>query len=131
MDIKILTSMTSISESERDCFVIFVDAEDNGIDLGVQHMMSFISSYLPEWYKNEPNFESQFAKVLDTTITVLEQKIRQVISELYAKTLIRERSTSSTYFSNHILEIPSQTIPWLDTIVTLISNMLLKIKLLL
>lgn len=93
----------------------FVDAEDNGIDLGL-HYMSFISSYLPEWYESEPKFESQFAKVLDTTITVLEQKIRQVISEIYATELIRERNKSSMYFSNHILEIPSQTIPWLDTV---------------
>lgn len=93
----------------------FVDAEDNGIDLGL-HYMSFISSYLPEWYESEPKFESQFAKVLDTTITVLEQKIRQVIVEVYATKIIRERTNSSIYFSNHILEIPSQTIPWLETV---------------
>ena len=99
----------------------FVDAEDNGIDLGL-HYMSFISSYLPEWYESNPNFENQFAKVLDTSITVLKQKIRQAIAEVYATEAIRERTKSNMYFSNHILEIPSQTIPWLETICNINSE---------
>lgn len=112
---KVTQSYSNVVDSIDKNVIKFVDAEDNGIDLGL-HYMSFISSYLPEWYESEPNFENQFTKVLDTTITVLEQKIRQVISEIYATELIREQSKSSMYFSNHILEIPSQTIPWLDTV---------------
>lgn len=92
----------------------YVDAEDNGVDLG-SHCMSFITSFLPEFYVNEPDFNGQFAKVLNPTITILEQKIKQFISEAYAdkitSKLIREK------LSNYILEIPSQTFPWLKPVI--------------
>lgn len=93
----------------------YVDAEDNGIDLGVHHM-SFISSYLPKWYEIEPNFNLQFVRVLNTTIAILEQEINRIIGEVYATNEINKRIKSSIYISNCILEIPSQTMPWIETI---------------
>ena len=91
----------------------FVDAEDNGIVSG-SHCMDFVSIYLPEWYESNPNFEEQFDKVLSTALSRLEQNIRQVIAQTYANILIQKRIAAPEYFSNHILEIPSQTTPWLD-----------------
>lgn len=90
----------------------YIDAEDNGKDLG-KHDMSFISSYLPAWYENNPNFEKQFSKALNITLNVLEQKIQHIISETYAEKILRERVND---ISDYILEIPSQTFPWLKAI---------------
>ena len=93
----------------------YVDAEDNGIELG-EHHLSFISSFLPMWYESKPDFDLQFSKVLSTTITVLEREIGQIIGEVYATKEILNRTESCMFFSDSILEIPSQTIPWLTTI---------------
>ena len=119
----------------------FVDAEDNGIDLSSSHCMSFISDFLPvpTYFNNTPDFEEQFRKALDATITILEHKIRKainknkndscfklvsasiaivkhkaikMIAKPYAKKLIKNRLMDDRYFSNNILEIPIQTLPW-------------------
>lgn len=78
--------------------------------------MSFISSYLPKWYETEPDFNEQFIRVLNTTMTILEQEIVRTIGEVYATKEITERIKSSVFFSNCILEIPSQTMPWIETV---------------
>lgn len=94
----------------------YVDAKDSDPDLvSGLHPMSFVSSYLPEWYESGPNFEDQFAKVLDTAISILEQQIRYTIAQTYATKLIREWITT-TRLSNHILEIPSQTVLWKEPV---------------
>lgn len=99
----------------------YVDAEDNGIELG-SHPLSFISSYLPAWYDSSPNFDIQFYKVLEITINVLKQKIQEVIAQVYADTVINKRVKEEEYLSNHILEIPCQVFPWLKPICAFNQN---------
>ncbi len=105
-------SCSTIVETIDKEIVQYIDAKDNGIDLGT-HDISFISSYLPAWYENKPDFEKQFSKALNITLNVLEQKIQQIISETYAEKVLRERVKN---VSDYILEIPSQTFPWLKAI---------------
>ena len=102
---------SNIARTIDENVIQFVDAENNGIDLGL-HCFSFISTYLPEWYESNPNFE----KLLHIVISVLEQNIRQKIAQAYATEVVRNRVTTTQYFSNRILEIPSQTTPWLEPV---------------
>lgn len=111
-----------------------VDAEDNGID-DEKHIFSYISSFIPSWYNFETgadmSFEIKFLKVLNITIEILQEKIDQTISTCFASKLIQDRLTPTSvvsleqlengegYFSDNILELPCQNIPWVETITNL------------
>lgn len=99
-----------------DEIISLVDAEDNG-KLCDKHCFSFISSFLPIWNEANPDFDGQFLKALKITIKVLENEIVQLISQRLAKDELKNRWKDIKYFSNNILEIPSQTVPWLETTV--------------
>lgn len=106
---------SNIAETVDTDIIQYVDAEDNGIEMGT-HCMSFISSYLPAWYESSPDFDNSFYKVLKTTIDVLTHKITKIIEETYADKIINKLIQDKRYLSNFILEIPSQTTPWLKPI---------------
>lgn len=108
-----------IYELFDNLFISLVDCEDNGI-LTKKHCFSFISSFLPLWFNsNIDNFNNQFLKVLSTTIAVLEEELKTTIGKVIAKETIINNWNNCNYFKNGILEIPSQTIDWMETVVNI------------
>lgn len=100
-----------------DCFISLVDCEDNGIPTET-HCFSFISSFLPLWFHNtQDDFNNQFYTALVTTIAVLEQELKTTIGREIAKDIITSNWNSLDHFYNGILEIPSQTIDWVETVI--------------
>ena len=109
----------SIFQSFDDSFIALVDCEDNGVPTA-KHSFSFISSFLPLWFDNSTDdFNNQFYKVLTTTITVLEEELKTAIGKEMAKTILLSNWNDDNYFSNGILEIPSQTIDWVETVINI------------
>lgn len=99
-----------------DTIISLVDCEDNGIS-SEKHLFSFISDFLPLWFERKPDFDKQFYQVLKIVIEVLEQNIIKNISDVISENILLYNYSNSKYFSNGILEIPSQTINWLDTVI--------------
>lgn len=109
----------SISELFDDLFISLIDCEDNGIPTE-KHYFSFISSFLPLWFNsNVDNFNDQFSKALLTTIAVLEEALKTTIGKVIAKDTIISNWNNSNYFKNGILEIPSQTMDWVETVINI------------
>ena len=108
-----------IFESFDSLYISLVDCEDNGIST-VGHCFSFISSFLPLWFNsNTDSFNSQFNKALLTTIAILEEELKTTIGKAIAKNAIISNWNDDNCFKNGILEIPSQTIDWIETVVNL------------
>ena len=108
-----------IFETFDSLYISLVDCEDNGIST-VSHSFSFISSFLPLWFdSNIDSFNIQFNKALLTTISILEEELKATIGKFIAKNVIISNWSSNTYSNNGILEIPSQTIDWLETVIKL------------
>lgn len=102
-----------------DLFISLVDCEDNGV-LTEKHCFSFIPSFLPLWFNsNVGNFNNQFLKVLLTTIVVLEEELKTTIGKVIAKDTIISNWNNFNYFKNGILEIPSQTMDWVETVISI------------
>ncbi len=99
-----------------DTIISLVDCEDNGIS-SEKHLFSFISDFLPLWFERNPDFDKQFYQVLKIVIEVLEQNIIKNISDVISENILHYNYSNSKYFSNCILEIPSQTINWLETVI--------------
>ena len=112
-------NMNEIFNSFDESFISPVDCEDNGISTAT-HCFSFISSFLPLWFNNSSeNFNNQFYKVLNTTIMVLEEQLKTIIGKEVAKTIITNNWNDNNYYNNGILEIPSQTLNWVDTVLSI------------
>lgn len=101
--------------------ISLVDCEDNGIK-AEKHCFSFIPDFLPLWNESDECFESQFYKVLKITVKVLIQELNHSIATVMAEKTLKCNWKNKKYFFNNILEIPSQTIPWLETIVEINSS---------
>lgn len=94
-----------------------VDAEDSGVDLGQGlHGVSFIPTFRPRWYNKKPDYDGKFLKVLEATIEVLEEKIENTIDRVYAKEIIKPLLKQPEFFSNGILQIPAQIVPWEEAV---------------
>lgn len=107
------------SELFDNLFISLVDCEDNGISTE-NHCFSFISSFLPLWFNTDTkNFNNQFSKALSTTIVILEEELKTTIGKVIAQNTIIINWNNSTCFKNGILEIPSQTIDWVETVVNI------------
>lgn len=99
-------------------FIAPVDCEDNGIE--ATHCFSFISSFLPLWFNNkQSDFDNRFKKALITTISVLEETLKTTIGKEISKNIIENNWKNRDYFHNGILEIPSQTIMWLEAVINI------------
>lgn len=121
---KLASNFFSISDSdinriyeEIDNRIISkVDCEDNGVSYET-HCFSFIPSFLPLWYNNSTDdFNNQFYSVLLVTINVLSAEIKTFIGKEFSKITIYNNWINHEYFNNGILEIPSQTMNWLETV---------------
>ena len=72
------------------------------------------------WFNSDTdNFNIQFNKVLLTTITVLEEALKTTIGKVIAKNTIISNWNNNNCFKNGILEIPSQTIDWIETVINI------------
>ncbi len=102
-------------EFDANC-ISLVDCEDNGKKAD-KHCFSFITSFLPLWFDND--FDRQFKKALICTIDVLEEELKSIIGKGIASSIIiPSRWNNENYFNNGILELPSQTIDWLEAVVS-------------
>ena len=111
---KMQDNCNEISQMIDDTIMQFVDREDNGTYFG-KHCMKYISDFLPVWYE-KPDFEASFKDVLSMTMMLLEKKITKAISEIYARYFFENVFSEPESFSNHILELPSQLLPWTNEI---------------
>lgn len=110
-----------LSKKFDEEIISLVDCEDNGIKAD-KHCFNFIDSYLPLWNDTDStNFHNQFEKVLPIVISILDQEIIKTIGTYMAERTLLNRRKKSKYCSDNILEIPSQTIPWLETVCDIIN----------
>ena len=95
-----------------------IDKIDNGISANITPM-SFIASFLPNWRNsNTPLcYDTCFQSVLEISISVLNQLLLTEIDKITSYYYILNQFKTNT--SSKILEIPSQTFPWLETIITI------------
>lgn len=108
--------VNDIFEKFTDEVISFLEA--NEIEQN-NHCFGYISSFLPSWNDSTPDFEGQFLKVFEITLEVFKQELSKTIENFMADQLIRSRLKNSIYFENNILEIPSQTTPWVETVVSI------------
>lgn len=94
-----------------------VDKEDNGIYTSL-HTFSFISSFLPMYESSYCSFDEAFELALHTTIQILQHEIFQAIARLKAQKDISNMIKNNGIIDFHILEIPSQTFPWLESVIS-------------
>lgn len=102
----------SILEQIDQEIIIPVDQEDNGVDVGV-HTFSFISKFLPSWV-DVADYDSSFRKAESVVYSILRELIRDKIVQVITKDELKKRFYHVT---DGILEIPSQTMPWLEEVV--------------
>lgn len=103
-----------------DEIISLVDCEDNGIK-AEKHCFNFIPSFLPIWSENSSTYELQFYQVLNITMQILTQELKRIIDAVISEN-ITQMLWKSEKFSNNILEIPSQTFPWLDSVTKINSS---------
>ena len=109
--------INEIFKSFDDSIISLVDCEDNGV-LTEKHCFSFISSFLPLWFNNDKtDFNNQFYNVLNIAISILKEELKTIIGKEVAKNIIINNWKDSKCFNNGILEIPSQTIDWVETVI--------------
>ena len=98
-------------EIDRE-LIIPADQEDNGKQDST-HIFSFVSSFLPAWMETQ-NYDEAFDKVVTIVRTILYETIKAKISKVTAKYELAERYKIA---EDGILEIPAQTMPWLEDVV--------------
>lgn len=96
-------------------FIQNVDKEDNGIFVHT-HIFSFIKSFLPVYDSKYDNFDESFHLVLNVTIEILKHVIYEAISKEFTLSFVLKLIDEDGIVSNSILEIPSQTFPWLESL---------------
>ena len=95
--------------------IALIDAEDNKMDTyGKHHSFTFISAFLP--ICTETNYNEQFKKALAVTITVLEERLKALLSDEVSKNTVVEYFQNDFMFNDNILELPSQSINWIRTV---------------
>lgn len=92
-----------------------VDKEDNGIFVHT-HIFSFIKSFLPVYDSKYDNFDEGFQLALNVTIEILKHAIYEAISKEFTLKFVLNLTHGDGFVSDSILEIPSQTFPWLETV---------------
>lgn len=93
--------------------IIPVDLEDNGQKVE-NHIFSFISKFLPGWMQN-PDYDADFNQVEKVCVEILKKTIKEKLVKVLTK---KELETRFEKMSNGILEIPAQTMPWLEEVVS-------------
>lgn len=104
---------------ELDCFIIQeVDKEDNGQDYN-DRLFNYITTFLPKWNEDNINYDEAFEKCVSITTSVLKKEIETLISNVLAEKYVNEKLSN---IDGNVLEIPSQTFPWLELLTTANEN---------
>ena len=93
-------------------FIIPVDMEDNGEKV-TNHTFSFIPKFLPSWMEI-PNYDEAFGRVESIVSGILKEIIKDKIVQVATKKELEKRYNC---IDDGILEIPAQTMPWLEDVV--------------
>lgn len=91
--------------------IIPIDLEDNGEKVG-QHTFSFITQFVPTWLE-APDYDSAFMQVEAIVFSMLKAIIKNMIVNFATKPELETR-IQNNLSSDGILELPAQTIQWLD-----------------
>ncbi len=94
-----------------------IDMEDNGEKVD-SHPFEFISSFLPNWIEQTPNYDEKFEEALDCASKVLNNYIKKIVAEELSKKELKNRINNKNTRIDNMLIIPSQTMPWKEMIVT-------------
>lgn len=104
--------MQTIKEEIDREIIIPVDMEDNG-EVMSNHTFSFIPKFNPTWIENSKDYDIAFGKVTTIAYDIMKTIIKEKIAKVKAKDVLQ-------YMFNDysgILEIPAQTMPWLEDVV--------------
>lgn len=93
--------------------IVPVDLEDNGEKIE-SHTFSFISKFLPAWLE-APNYNLAFQQVEAIVSGIMKQLIKDKIVQIVTKKELQKRFDN---VCDGILEIPAQTMPWLEEVVS-------------
>lgn len=110
-----MSHLESIFEEIDEKLIQKVDKEDNGIPTDM-HAFSFIPTFLPVYNSRYSNYDTSFKLALNVTIPILEHAIFDSIEKIVAQKAISNMIKNNVLIDNHILEIPSQNFPWLDSV---------------
>lgn len=93
--------------------IIPVDMEDNGEKVS-NHTFSFIPKFLPSWME-VPNYDDAFCRVEAIVFSIMKEIIKDKIVQVATKKELQKRYDC---INDGILEIPAQTMPWLEDVVS-------------
>ena len=91
--------------------IIPVDTEDNGEKI-INHTFSFISKFLPSWLKT-PNYDEAFSRAEAIVFGILKEIIKDKVVQVATKKELQRRYDC---INDGVLEIPAQTMPWLEDV---------------
>ena len=92
--------------------IIPVDMEDNGEKVS-NHTFSFIPKFLPSWME-VPNYDDAFCRVEAIVFDILKEIVKDKVVQVATKKELQKRYDC---INDGILEIPAQTMPWLEDVV--------------
>ena len=93
--------------------IIPVDMEDNGEEVS-NHTFSFIPKFLPSWMEVS-NYDDAFGRVEAIVFGILKEIIKDKVVRVATKKEFQKRYDC---INDGILEIPAQTMPWLEEVVS-------------
>ena len=93
--------------------IISVDMEDNGEKIS-SHIFSFIPKFLPSWMET-PNYDDAFIRVEAIVFGIMKEIIKDKVIQVATKKELQKRYDC---INDGILEIPAQTMPWLEEVVS-------------
>lgn len=105
-----------IKQQIDEDIVIPIDREDNG-EGTEDHKFSFIPKFLPTWIDTcleRANYDKAFRRVESIVYKILNEIIKEKVLQIATR---KELQNRYAHIINGILEIPSQTMPWLDDVV--------------
>jgi len=93
--------------------ILLVDLEDNGKKIS-NHVFSFIPKFLPAWLET-PDYDTAFSKVEAIVFDILKELIKDKVVQIATQKELQKRYNN---IDDSILEIPAQTMPWLEDVVS-------------
>lgn len=114
-------SIEKIFEIVDNDIIQNIDKEDNGQG-NVVHPFQFIKEFLPNWYEEEKDYDKCFEECANLSSKILGKIIKGYVSNEVAMCEICSRLSNLETCNNGILVLPSQTIPWLETIIDYNKN---------
>lgn len=93
--------------------IIPVDQEDNGEKCS-NHTFSFVPKFIPAWTE-EPDYDQAFQRVERVVAEILKEIIKEEAIKIATEKELEERYSK---VSDGILELPVQTMPWKEAVIS-------------